>query len=433
MENKEFELSGEIVRLSKDQLAISMKHISIALNRLTLQCIPNLNGVGTDADHFFYDPRTILVAYKKEKASVTRTYLHSVLHCLLMHPFRAKGKEAGLWSICADIAVENIALELGLKQLSTERDTKQASLLESFKENVGIVTAEKLYSFFESSQIQSAQLSDIADLFFADHHSLWIQEQEKSINQIPGMSEHKSSDELKKEWESILRLERSQLNAQTESIPRALALLLQDTTIEQHEKRSYREFLQRFIVTDEEIKIDPEEFDYGLYSYGLKLYDNMPLVEPLEYKESEKIKEFVIAIDTSGSCQGALVQDFLRKTYDIMKSTENFFRKINMYILQADDRIRSSFHITCDEDFDRYVATEKLSGFGETDFRPVFQHVDELLAEGKLHNLKGLIYFTDGFGVFPQEAPAYESVFVFIKGYNNSKDMPAWIIKAEFN
>ena len=34
--------------------------------------------------------------------------------------------------------------------------------------------------------------------------------------------------------------------------------------------------------------------------YGMELYGNMPLVEPLEYKETDRVREFVIAIDTSG-------------------------------------------------------------------------------------------------------------------------------------
>ncbi len=116
-----------------------------------------------------------------------------------------------------------------------------------------------------------------------------------------------------------------------------------------------------------------------------------------------------------------------------MKSTEKFFRKINFYIIQADDRIRSSVHITCDEDFNRYIANEKLVGFGDTDFRPVFRYVDQLILDGALKNLKGLIYFTDGFGIFPERAPAYDSIFVFLKENNNAKEVPAWAVKAEFD
>lgn len=37
-------------------------------------------------------------------------------------------------------------------------------------------------------------------------------------------------------------------------------------------------------------------------------YGNLPLIEPLEYKEVNRLEELVIAIDTSGSCSRELVQ-----------------------------------------------------------------------------------------------------------------------------
>ena len=57
----------------------------------------------------------------------------------------------------------------------------------------------------------------------------------------------------------------------------------------------------------ETMKINDDEFDYVFYTYGLKLYKKMPLVEPLEYKEVKRIKEFVIAIDTSGSVNDKMI------------------------------------------------------------------------------------------------------------------------------
>ena len=39
---------------------------------------------------------------------------------------------------------------------------------------------------------------------------------------------------------------------------------------------------------------------------------------------SRGIREFVIAIDTSGSVAGETVQRFVQKTYTILKSTESF-------------------------------------------------------------------------------------------------------------
>ena len=38
------------------------------------------------------------------------------------------------------------------------------------------------------------------------------------------------------------------------------------------------------------------------------MYGNMPLIEPQEWKEVQKVEEFVIVIDTSMSCSGELVK-----------------------------------------------------------------------------------------------------------------------------
>ena len=72
--------------------------------------------------------------------------------------------------------------------------------------------------------------------------------------------------------------------------------------------------MMKFAVLKEEVYVDEDSFDYAFYTYGLSLYGNMPLVEPLEYKEQHKIEDFVIVIDTSMSCSGELVKRFLEET-----------------------------------------------------------------------------------------------------------------------
>ena len=94
---------------------------------------------------------------------------------------------------------------------------------------------------------------------------------------------------------------------------------------------------------------------------SLQLYENMPLIEPLEYKEVRRIREFVIAIDTSGSVSGELVQRFIQKTYNILQSIESFFSKINVHIIQCDADIQEDKKITCREEFDEYLKTMKIA------------------------------------------------------------------------
>lgn len=71
----------------------------------------------------------------------------------------------------------------------------------------------------------------------------------------------------------------------------------------------------------------------------------------------------------------------------------------------------------------------ELRGFGGTDFRPVFKYVDDLINKGEFVNLKGLIYFTDGYGTFLDKKPAYDTAFVFIDDEYEQPEIPVWAIK----
>ena len=71
----------------------------------------------------------------------------------------------------------------------------------------------------------------------------------------------------------------------------------------------------------------------------------------------------------------------------------------------------------------------KLTGYGATDFRPVFDHVEELKNRGEFENLKGLIYFTDGYGIYPERMPDYDVIFAFLNEDENRTPVPPWSLK----
>ena len=76
--------------------------------------------------------------------------------------------------------------------------------------------------------------------------------------------------------------------------------------------------------------------------------------------------------------------------------------------------------------FRSIIKTGRRSG---TDFRPVFEYVEKLREERKLKNLKGLLYFTDGDGIYPEKATDYETAFVFYKEKSMHQKVPAWAVK----
>ena len=73
----------------------------------------------------------------------------------------------------------------------------------------------------------------------------------------------------------------------------------------------------------------------------------------------------------------------------------------------------------------------ELRGGGGTDFRPVFDYIEALQQKGAMHELRGLLYFTDGLGTFPGRMPPYKTAFVFLKTHQHIKDVPPWAIRLD--
>lgn len=152
----------------------------------------------------------------------------------------------------------------------------------------------------------------------------------------------------------------------------------------------------------------------------------MPLIEPLEYREEKRIREFVIVIDTSGSVWGNIVRRFIDTTFNILKSTEAFFEHVHVRIIQCDAAVRSDDTITNLAELKAWGQRMRFFGGGGTDFRPAFAYVDKLVEDGEFENLGGLVYFTDGFGAYPEWMPEYKTAFVFYDNNYRQECVPPW-------
>lgn len=190
----------------------------------------------------------------------------------------------------------------------------------------------------------------------------------------------------------------------------------------------FSRYLRRFSTTREERRLDLGSFDYIPYCYGLERYGNMPFVEPLEYAESRKVEELVIAIDTSGSCTRPMVERFFAEIERMLMRHEYFFSRMNVHIVQCDAMVQSHVAIHSIEEWHAYTKSLVIKGRSGTDFTPVFDLVDELIRNGTFKRLKGLIYFTDGDGVYPRKQSAYETAFVFMNRRTLDFKLPEWII-----
>lgn len=407
-------LAAKVMNYARDSILVNMRFLDVALSALTPEPRKGLLGFATDGVKIYYDPVFLLKRYKEESSYAMRMYLHILFHLIFYHSFRFDKVEKETWSLAADIAVEAAVLELEMPGTALLRDEKVRGKLRAMKEEISALTAEKIYRYLINFQVSKREREELSILFFMDLHRYWEPSEELTISTEQWK---KLSERVKADLKSF-----SAGKSKSESMEKSLLEATKD-------RYHYSELLRKFTVMNEDMQINDDEFDYIYYTYGLEKYGNMPLVEPLEYKDSKKVKEFVIAIDTSASCRGPLVRSFLQKTYALLSGEENFFRKMNVHIIQCDHEVQKDTKITCKDDLDYFLSHEKLTGFGSTDFRPVFAYVDALLKKGEFENLKGLIYFTDGYGVYPEKMPPYDVMFVFLDNGDEGPQVPSWAIK----
>lgn len=450
-------LARKVLALARSILLVNMRFMDSAISRFVFTPYP-FSTIGTDARHLFYSPLYVLKSYKNEQNIPARAYLHCLLHCIFRHMFVNPDIDRPLWNIACDIAVENAIIDLDLRSVKVMNDAEECRYLAELKKGIGMLTAEKVYSWLKTHHNHDDYSDRLAEIFTVDDHSFWYMppEDKKSPSDDPDGNRNEQSEpsstpgngdpsdepgsgnpeakpptreELEQMWKHISEQVKTAQEMFSKKQGTMGGGLTQNLKAVTRQRYDYTAFLKQFAVYGEAMKINDDEFDYIFYTYGLSRYGNMPLIEPLEYKDVKRIREFVIAIDTSGSVSGETVQTFIQKTYNILKSTESFFSKINLHIIQCDAELQEDVKITSQEDFDNYLKTMKIKGLGGTDFRPVFSYVNKLLAEGEFTNLKGLIYFTDGFGTFPERMPDYETAFVFIDDEYNNPIVPPWAIK----
>ncbi len=420
VEKKDLTAIGrDILFAARNELYMNLPYLDAALCALAFQPGGGVTlSIATDGETLYYDGSYLSERYLRSPVATNRAYLHVLLHCMLRHLANKRGKMPELWDLACDAAVESILDSLELPCLNEGIVPMKQKFYGECRAEMPVLTAEGIYRHLLRRDLSEYEVAQLQRRFLADDHGLW--DPEKNDQQ---------SQRQDQKWKDLS--EKTRTGMETVLAGRATGgeAVLEQVKVAVRDDVDYRAFLRRFAVPREVLAVDGDSFDYIFYTYGLRLYGNMPLVEPPETKEEKRIEDFVIAVDTSMSTSGALVRQFLACTYAILRSTATFTRKVNIRILQCDDQLRSDTVIHDLEDLKAYMENFQLSGGSATDFRPVFQHVEQLRKEGAFTSLRGLIYFTDGMGVYPQKRPPYETAFVLLEEPPLSVKMPPWAIR----
>ena len=415
------DIGREILFAARNELYLNLPYLDVALCALAFQPGGEVTlSLATDGETLYYDGAWLSDRYLRSRVLTNRAYLHVILHCMLRHLGKKQGKAPELWDLACDAAVESILDELNYPCLNEGTVPMKQKFWGECRREMKVLTAEGIYRHLLRRNPPPYELAQLQRVFLVDDHGLWAPEDQQDQKQ-QSRQDQKWQD-LSEKTQTGLETVMSQQGAGGETV-------LEQVRVANREDVDYRAFLRRFAVPREVMAVDGDAFDYIFYTYGLQLYGNMPLVEPPETKEEKRIEDFVIAVDTSMSTSGALVREFLACTYAILRSTETFTRKVNIRILQCDDQVRADTVIHDLEELKTYMENFQLAGGSATDFRPVFAYVAQLQAQGEFTNLRGLVYFTDGMGIYPKKRPPYDTAFVLLEEPPLSVQMPPWAIR----
>lgn len=124
-------------------------------------------------------------------------------------------------------------------------------------------------------------------------------------------------------------------------------------------------------------------------------------------KGGEAVDCIVVAIDTSGSIDAEMINEFLTEVAGMIAA----YKIENLHVISIDDKLRTVNKFKSPRDLKSLKVD--IKGGGGTDFIPAFDYVEDELRK----KFTVLIYITDAMGTFPTPAPAYQNKVIWcVKG-----------------
>ena len=379
-------MGGEVLAVVRSGLYLDFRFLDMALSALSPAPDERCRVLATDGQTLYYQPSALLRLYQENPKYLNRLYLHTVFHCVFRHLWLKGKRDARLWNLACDIAVENVLDSLNRSSVKRPLTWVRQNAYAAIAAKGRVVAAAPAYRWLAGQT--PGILRQLEREFYTDDHRLWPKDAPEQPQQMPTPLPQKT-------WQKIGERMQTELDLRDKEAGDGADALKQQVKAANRSRRSYQDFLRRFCET----------------------------------RESKKIEELALVIDTSYSTSGELVRAFLAETYTLLKGRENFFHRMNLHLIQADNAIRQDLLIRNEDELIHAMNHFELRGGGGTDFRPAFEYVNQLCAEKKFSNLRGLLYFTDGMGTYPARRPAYATAFLFLGEKFDDANVPPWAMK----
>ena len=373
------------IKITKAKTRLMVKHpyFGLLASRLKTEASDKVEAFLSDGKTLQYNPDYFL---EEGIETIEFALANSVMHHVLAHENRKLSRQGWLWQLATDYAINNILKQNGFKL------PKRVHYDERFEG----MYAEAIYAHLKD-EIKNEDYND------DESNEEGFNEQNKNR-----MKEQQPPQDNKNRCDDNLPLLPKELDPQLEEDwARAMRDALEKAQNQGHKPGG----IERLFKITSDTSVDWRSELYQAVNRHLKTdytfsKPNKKMIANGVYLPSIHSDSLIItvAIDSSGSVNEELLGIFMSELEALMMS----FPDTEVDLLICDAKIQGVY---------RYVSGEildfSLKGGGGTDFRPVFNYIENELSDTSL-----LIYFTDAEGRFPDNEPLYETIWVLSKNNN---------------
>ncbi len=369
---------------------------------------------GTDAQAFYFNPSFI------DNLTLAQTQFvlaHEAMHCAMGHTHRRNHRVKRRWDVACDHAVNLILIEEGLKPPLHGILADQNYLTLSAEEIYPLIPEDTPEESFDQHMFDQDNESgaspdenerqDNPDAGEASGHGKEGQSEAEEKQGSGSQAAQKPNDlspsereELAEQWKNRLAAAAQaarQAGKLSQSMMRWVDSLLAPSL-------PWRALLARFFAVN-------QRDDYSWRRPSRREGDAL-----LPRLSSEGI-DVIAAIDTSGSISDDELREFVTEL-DALKGQV----RARVTLLACDHHVAEEAPWEF-EPWDTMQLPNEIAGGGGTDFRPVFDWVEN---ENRSPNM--LVYFTDAEGDFPKVPPNYPVIWL-VKG----KGVVPWGERVQLN
>lgn len=341
--------------------------------------------------------------------AVVAFLLHETIHAAFGHIYRGKNRHPFVWNWAADLVTNDIIEKVGGRippkfKLKVLLDTS-VSYSEMSVEEVYNKLCEKMDEMAKNGQTSKDGIpwpmpngsgdNNNSGNRSMDDHSPWAAAQN-------GADADNQAEKWKCKTAAAARAEKERLERHPHNrgtLPAWLQRIIEDVDTS---KIDWRKVLANFI--------QPTRADYSWNPSDRRLLGSDIILPDIS---GDSLEDVVIAVDTSGSIDQAMLKEFISEVLGIIQ----MWPSMRGYFVTCDAQIASFQGI----DESTTVDELEIGGGGGTDFVPVFNEVEE-------RNIRpsALVYLTDTFGRYAEEEPDYPVMWCVPECYAKNMNTPPY-------